>query len=168
MKTSVIALIFSEDKKSVVSIKRCDVPIWVFPGGGVDPGETPEEAVVREVLEETGLTVEIVKLVSEYYPTNRLTNLTFMYQCSVKGGILAKGDETRDIGYFPINHLPYPFLHVHKYWLEDARSESPVTLKKAIKGASYAHFILFIFLHPLLMFRYILSMTKFTINTKKP
>jgi len=36
---------------------------WTLPGGGIDFGEDPEDAVVREFLEETGLTVKVVELV---------------------------------------------------------------------------------------------------------
>lgn len=37
---------------------------WTLPGGGIDFGEDPEDAVVREFFEETGLTVKVVKLLS--------------------------------------------------------------------------------------------------------
>ena len=36
--------------------------VWVFPGGGIEKGETPEEACIREVKEETGLEVKICSL----------------------------------------------------------------------------------------------------------
>ncbi|MFE1362617.1 NUDIX hydrolase, partial [Streptomyces harbinensis] len=38
---------------------------WQFPAGGIEPGETPEEAAVRETAEETGLTVKAVRLLGQ-------------------------------------------------------------------------------------------------------
>ncbi len=42
-----------------------DWEFWTLPGGGVALGETPEEAAIREVMEETNLTVRIAKLLFE-------------------------------------------------------------------------------------------------------
>lgn len=38
---------------------------WTFPKGGVEPGETPEETAKREILEETGLEIELIKSLPE-------------------------------------------------------------------------------------------------------
>jgi ADP-ribose pyrophosphatase YjhB (NUDIX family) len=57
------AAIFRDGK--VLLVRRARKPaldIWTLPGGGVEAGETLHEAVAREVMEETGLTIEIVAL----------------------------------------------------------------------------------------------------------
>ena len=41
---------------------------WEIPGGHLNSGESPEQALIREVLEETGLDVEIITWNKEYYP----------------------------------------------------------------------------------------------------
>jgi mutator protein MutT len=43
--------------------QRGDI-VWNFPGGGIEEGETPEEACLREVREETGYTVRIIGLLT--------------------------------------------------------------------------------------------------------
>lgn len=45
-------------------VKRGDV-VWNFPGGGIEPGETPEEACIRELKEETGYTIRVLRLLQE-------------------------------------------------------------------------------------------------------
>ena len=76
MKTSVVSIILDQSGREVLLIKRRDVSAWVLPGGGVDAGETPEEAAVRESFEETGLQVAVSRKVAEYSPLNRLAYLT--------------------------------------------------------------------------------------------
>ena len=41
---------------------------WEIPGGHLEPGESPEQALIREVLEETGLDVSIIEWNKQYYP----------------------------------------------------------------------------------------------------
>lgn len=52
--------------------------MWQFPAGAIEGGETPEQAAVRETAEETGLTVEAVKLLGErvHPKTGRLMSYT--------------------------------------------------------------------------------------------
>ncbi|MEC7840080.1 MAG: NUDIX domain-containing protein [Chlamydiota bacterium] len=163
--SSVVSVVYSKDKSKVIALKRCDVPVWVFPGGGVENNESPEEAIIREVKEETGVSVQIIRKVGIYSPVNRLTNTTHLFECLAVDGDLLTGEETREIGYYPIDDLPPPFLHVHKYWLEDSLSNSSELIEEPVRGATYLHFILFLFVHPILMFRYILTLLGCTINT---
>jgi len=54
----------------------------VLPGGGIDPGETPEQTVVREVLEEAGVHIKIDNYLDQVYDNNKKTR-SWVFKCSV-------------------------------------------------------------------------------------
>ena len=60
------ATIFDDARQKVLLTRRSDNGRWCLPGGGMDPGESAEETCVREALEETGLNVQVTKLVGVY------------------------------------------------------------------------------------------------------
>jgi hypothetical protein len=70
-KVGVDGAMFSADGRRLLLIRRADSGRWALPGGWVDPGQTPEQAVRREVGEETTMTVEVgdVIAVSSQLPT---------------------------------------------------------------------------------------------------
>lgn len=82
---------------------------WTFPGGYMDRGETVEEAAVRETLEETGLTVELERLVGVYsYHTSPV--VVIVYAARVTGGTLQVMDECMDARLFLPEEIPFPEL----------------------------------------------------------
>ncbi|MGH2638029.1 MAG: NUDIX hydrolase, partial [Rhabdochlamydiaceae bacterium] len=78
MSTSVVCILILDEQ--ALLIQRRDIPVWVLPGGGINPGETPESAACRETEEETGLKVEIARKIAEYTPINRLAHFTHFYE----------------------------------------------------------------------------------------
>lgn len=164
-KTSVNAIIYSEGLREVLAIKRRDVPIWVLPGGLVDKGEAPEEAVVREVLEETGLKVSIIRKSGCYFPVNRLAHETHVFECRALEGQPTTGEETREISYFSLETLPVPFFYVHKDMLNDARQYPTETVIKPLAQVTYRALAWYFLRHPLHVIRFTLSRLGIPINS---
>jgi len=108
---SVFGIVFSEDEKEILLIKRRDIPLWVFPGGGVESEESPEDAVVRELKEETGLDVVVTRVVAHYLESRPFLKPTNLYACKIKSGSLNREvNEVRDIQFFSLNELPYDLM----------------------------------------------------------
>ena len=161
---SVAGAIFSPDRTSVLLIKRRDVPVWVLPGGGIDPGESPEEAALREILEETGFTVKIGRLVGHYTPINRLSRPANLYECAILSGSPSLSSETRAVQFFPIDGLPKFLPPPYPEWIQDARELKP-PVRKNLHSVNYTTLIINLFRHPLLVLRFLLARLGFAINT---
>lgn len=80
---------------------------WQFPAGGIEDGETPEEAAVRETLEETGLKVEAVSLIGQrvHPKTGREMSYT---ACQVVDGEahVADADELDAVAWVTLDEIP--------------------------------------------------------------
>jgi 8-oxo-dGTP diphosphatase len=125
-KTSTAIILYSNNQ--VLLIKRNTPPFvgyWALPGGRMDPGETIDQTIVREVREETGLDVTIVRVVGEYVEKGIKDNVEYEYYptCfAVKpvGGKLKKQDtEIQEIKLFNLNALPKPLAFEHEKMIKD-------------------------------------------------
>lgn len=154
LKPASIAIILDDSGTEVLLVKRKDVPLWVLPGGGVEEGESPIEAVVRESLEETGYAIEVVRQSAEYSPINRLAALTSVFICRITGGVPRLSSETSSIGFFSLNDLPSTLFSLHQDWLKDAFSHSEL-IKKPLTQVTYWAVINHFFKHPLHLLCYL-------------
>src|SRR5689334_5027378 len=96
-RVAVFGIIIEEGR--VLLCRRRDIGWWNLPGGGMELGETVDEALRREMLEETGLDVEVGRLVGVYSkPQKQEIVLTFC--CRVMGGTLTETEEVTENRYF--------------------------------------------------------------------
>lgn len=118
------AIIYGETKEQVLLTRRTDNGRWCLPGGAMDPGESASEACAREVLEETGLIVEVGKLVGvyttpnmliEYADGNRIQGVSLSFEAQAIGGELCLSDETTEFGYFSMEQIKQMDLMDHHF-----------------------------------------------------
>ncbi|MGE4423363.1 MAG: NUDIX domain-containing protein [Pseudodesulfovibrio sp.] len=107
----VIAMPLPEGGEGVVLIKRRNPPLgWALPGGFVDYGETCEHAAVREMLEETGLTVRLTGLLGVYSDPDRDPRghtMSVVYTGAPEDPAqLAAGDDAAEARVFPLGQWP--------------------------------------------------------------
>ena len=162
---SVNGIVFSKEQNKVLLIKRRDVPVWVLPGGGIEPNESPEQAVVREVEEETGYHVKISRKIAEYTPKCRLARFTHFYECQILSGEPTLSDESQGVQFFPLDALP-PLPPPYPDWIKDATAIHSEVLKKVITSVSYPALIKNLLLHPFLVLRFLLTKIGITVNDK--
>jgi 8-oxo-dGTP diphosphatase len=97
-----VGAIIKDGAGRLLLIKRGHEPEagrWSLPGGRVEPGETDEQAVIREIREETGLSVACQHLVGSVErpgPRDAVIEIRD-YAATVTGGRLAAGDDAADV-----------------------------------------------------------------------
>lgn len=97
--------ILDEDENILLS-RRSDFNNWVLPGGRLDSGELLPECAVREVKEETGLDVKLLRPVGMYYQRGR-GRMDVLYEARIIGGtLLRETPETLDNRFFDPEDLP--------------------------------------------------------------
>lgn len=122
------AIIVQGDRVLMVRRRIREVELmWQFPAGGIEDGETPEQAAVRETAEETGLTVEAVKLLGEriHPKTGRLMSYTACAPISGEAHV-ADADELDAVAWVAHgeigSYVPYGLFEPVQEYLDGALS----------------------------------------------
>jgi ADP-ribose pyrophosphatase YjhB (NUDIX family) len=125
------------DDGRVLLTKREDFEVWCLPGGGVEEGESLSEGAIREAKEETGLDVELIRLVGVYSRLGGGMNdvHAVLYTAKPIGGELrTQSHETIEVAYFPFDQLPEDLLFGHKKRIHDAiQGTKAVSVRQEIK-----------------------------------
>ena len=122
---TVDTIIFYDGK--LVLIKRMNPPYqnqFALPGGFVEVGETVEKAAIREAKEETGLDIELIKLLGVYSEPSRDPRGHTVTVCYLArgSGKLKAGSDAKDIRLFGFSEIP-KLAFDHNKIVENAKSD---------------------------------------------
>ncbi|MGI9624279.1 MAG: NUDIX hydrolase N-terminal domain-containing protein [Acidimicrobiales bacterium] len=119
-----IGAVVGNSDGEILLIQRADSGVWLFPTGWADVGYSAAEVAEKEVREETGIEVEVVRLIAvldgirQGFTRSPLYSLVF--HCEVVGGELEKHPlEVTDLGFFGRDGLPEPLANAEG-WVDRA------------------------------------------------
>jgi 8-oxo-dGTP pyrophosphatase MutT (NUDIX family) len=121
-------------ENQVLLQRRKDNGLWGIPGGSLEPGESLEEAAIRETFEEVGLVIDKLALFKVYsgkdqfyvYPNgDQIYDVCVAYVSrDFHGELKADPEEVLDLAYFPVEKLPDDLNPLDKIILLDFQGSS--------------------------------------------
>ncbi len=115
-----VGAVVGNDRGELLLVQRADSGVWLYPTGWADVGYSAAEVVVKEVEEETGIEVEVVRLIAVLdglrVGMSRVPLYSLVFQCRPTGGELrAHPLECADVGWFPLDDLPLPLAGADRW-----------------------------------------------------
>ncbi|TMC71769.1 MAG: NUDIX domain-containing protein [Chloroflexi bacterium] len=135
MRMGAFVVIFDE-RRRVLLCHRRDIDVWNLPGGGVEDGEAPWDAAVREAREEVGVEVEIVRLTGLYWKPER-NDLVFNFEGRIKSGIPTTSDEANEVGYFAVDEIPANMSPLQLERIHDAEAGAVPVFRSQMGPSSF-------------------------------
>lgn len=132
-----MAVVLSDDCRKVLLLRREIFILWDLPGGGVEAGESPGEAAVRECFEETGYQVSLGRQVGTYRHQSVYgigDQLTHAFRARATGGSPRHwGLETTGLRWCAVEELPRGLQPLHRQMIIDALPESASPVERSIR-----------------------------------
>lgn len=110
-----VSVITFDERDRVVLVRHAEVDLWTTPGGAVEPQERPADAAVREMWEETGLHVELLRVIGVYGGPEFTTTyrngdavsfmMTVFHARRLNGTLRPDGEETLEVRSFARSEL---------------------------------------------------------------
>ncbi|MEV0036583.1 NUDIX domain-containing protein [Streptomyces sp. NPDC050804] len=119
---SVAGVVVRDDGRILV-IRRADNGAWEAPGGVLELDERPEDGACREVLEETGIKVEVVRLTGVYKNMTRGV-VALVFLCRKVGGEKRTSSESVDVEWFTREEIQAEMLEAYAVRVLDALDTS--------------------------------------------
>ena len=137
-KNGAFTVIFKDDScKEVFLVYRTDKSIWNLTGGGIEDGESPESAAVRESLEETGFTVYLSPFIGTYrnidVETGGLWNEVYLFRGTILSGTFTPEFPGCKGEWFSVDNLPENIQPVTRLRIVDALQPMSIPFEKEFK-----------------------------------
>jgi len=104
-RAAVAAIIFDEQGRILLFKHTYRKLEWGIPAGGLEYGEQPEQAILREFFEETGMQIVAEKLLLAE-SSQEDHNIALIYLCKIVSGTFKESFEISEMKYFDVNDLP--------------------------------------------------------------
>ena len=122
------AAIIIKEPQLILLVKRLTIPFsgyWALPGGRQDPEKTIEQTIIREVKEETGYNIKIIKKIGEYREKGTHDNVEYDYSPTcflaeiIGGDIQIPKNEISFIKFFSLKTIPDNLAFEHHQMIKD-------------------------------------------------
>jgi ADP-ribose pyrophosphatase YjhB (NUDIX family) len=115
-----VGAVVGNERGELLLVQRADNGVWLYPTGWADIGYSASEVAVKEVLEETGMEVEPVRLIAVLdglrLGFTQIPLYSLVFHCRVLGGELRRHPlECLDVGWFAEGSLPEPLAGASRW-----------------------------------------------------
>jgi ADP-ribose pyrophosphatase YjhB (NUDIX family) len=115
-----VGAVVGNERGEILLVQRADSGVWLYPTGWADIGYSASEVAVKEVLEETGIEVEPVRLIAVLdglrLGFTRIPLYSLVFHCRMVGGTLQRHElECADVGWFAEDAMPTPLAGAERW-----------------------------------------------------